>query len=102
MPSGKKILLVDDEVIFAEPIEFWLKTKGYDVRVATNGRDAIDMIKKNRPDIVFLDLRMPVMNGIETLQEIRTFDADLPVIIITVEYANKEKLQQVKDSYTYD
>jgi len=97
MSEQKKILLVDDEDCFIQSIEYWLKSKGYNVRVASNGQTAIDMIKNSRPDIVFLDLRMPIMDGIETLRNIRTFDRDLPVIIITVEYTNEEKFEEARE-----
>ena len=96
MPNKKKILLVDDEPCFIEPIEFWLKSKDYDVRVANDGQTAIDMVKEDRPDIMFLDLRMPGMDGIETLRNIRSFDKELPVIIVTVEYANEEKFAEAR------
>ena len=97
MSEQKKILLVDDEDCFIQPIEYWLKSKGYDVRVASNGQAAIDMVKDSRPDIMFLDLKMPIMDGIETLRNIRMFDKDLPVIIITVEYANEEKFSEARE-----
>lgn len=83
MEENIKILLVDDEPDFTQPMEFWLKSKGYCVMVVPDGASAIKIIKENAPDIVFLDINMPVMDGAETLRRIREFNPDLPVIIIS-------------------
>ena len=96
MEKKLKVLLVDDEIDYTQPMAFWLESKGYSVTVAPDGRSAIELIKKDEPDIVFLDLKMPVMDGIETLRNIRGFNKNLPVIIITVEYANEEKFEEAK------
>ena len=96
MEKKLKVLLVDDEIDYTQPMAFWLESKGYSVTVAPDGRSAIELIKKDEPDIVFLDLKMPVMDGIETLRNIRGFNKNLPVLIITVEYANEEKFKEAK------
>ena len=77
------VLLVDDEADYTQPMAFWLKSKGYDVFSVTNGKDALNFIKETPPDIVFLDINMPVMDGPTTLKEIRGFNSDIPVIIIS-------------------
>ncbi len=77
------VLLVDDEADYTQPMAFWLKSKGYDVFSVTNGKDALNFIKETPPDIVFLDINMPVMDGPTTLKEIRQFNSDIPVIIIS-------------------
>lgn len=79
------ILLVDDERDFLDPVAFWMEAKGYNVRLAANGEEAIERIKQTIPDIILLDVNMPVMNGIETLKYIRANYKDLPVIMITAE-----------------
>lgn len=96
MAKKIKVLLVDDEAEFTEPLTYWLEAKNYSVEVAPEGKSALKLMKRSKPDIVFLDLRMPVMDGIETLQHIRKLDKQLPVIIITVAYADKEKFTQAK------
>ena len=78
-----RILLVDDEDGFRRPMEFWLKAKGYQVVGVDNGADALTQIERERPMIVYLDMKMPGMNGIETLAKIRENDKKLPVIMIT-------------------
>jgi CheY-like chemotaxis protein len=78
-----RILLVDDETDFTQPMSFWLKSKGYSVMVASNGESAIKIVKEGPPDIVFMDLNMPVMDGVTTAKKIREFNKDLPIIIIS-------------------
>lgn len=83
MEKEIKVLVVDDEADFAQPMAFWLKSKGYSVLAASSGEAGIKLIKENNPDIVFLDLTMPVMDGAETLKRVREFNKDLPIIIIS-------------------
>lgn len=64
--------------------------------VAYNGKSAIQLVKENTPDIVFLDLKMPGIDGVETLRRIRKFNKELPVIIVTVEYSNEKKFAEAK------
>ena len=82
-PKDIRILLVDDEDGFRRPMEFWLKAKGYQVIGVNNGVEALAQIERERPTIVYLDMKMPGMNGIETLAKIREKDKTLPVIMIT-------------------
>ena len=77
------ILLVDNQEDFRQLMSYWLKTKGYSVIVAPDGKTAIELVKEQKPNILFLDLNMPVMDGAETLKAIRAFDKDLPVIVIS-------------------
>ncbi len=83
MDKEIRVLLVDDEPDFMQTMAFWLKSKGYIVQTAANGQLAIEEVKRQRPDIVFLDINMPVMDGLETLKALREFDKDLPVIIVS-------------------
>ena len=78
-----KVLVVDDEADFRRLMTFWLDSKGYSVIVAPNGKSAIKLVKEKKPDIVFMDLKMPVMDGIETIKRIRRFDKEIPIIIIS-------------------
>ncbi len=77
------VLLVDDEPDFLEVIQYTLEAENYNVITASNGKHAIELIKKDKPHIVFLDVMMPEMGGIETLQCIRSFDKNIPVVIMT-------------------
>ena len=85
-----RILLIDDEDGFRRPMEFWLKAKGYQVTGATGGEEGLMMIARERPSIVYLDMKMPGMNGIETLRKIREKDKTLPVIMITAHGTPKD------------
>ncbi|MBN1405671.1 MAG: response regulator, partial [Candidatus Omnitrophica bacterium] len=94
MDEKNKVLLVDDEVDFAQTMAYWLETNGNSVVTANNGPDALKIIRETPPDIVFLDLNMPVMNGVEVLKEIRKINKDLPVIIISAYLENMEMVSE--------
>ncbi len=77
------ILWVDDEIDLLKPHIIFLEKKNYKVTTCTNGTDAIDMIQDENYDIVFLDENMPGISGLETLTEIKSKNANLPIIMIT-------------------
>jgi len=79
----KKILVVDDEPDIVEIIMADLTDKGYQAFGATNGADAIIINAKENPALIILDLRMPGMDGIETLRQIREKDNKVQVIVLT-------------------
>ena len=91
----KKVLLIDDEADFIEPMAFWLQSKGYLVSSTTESKNGIQLVEQENPDIVFLDLNMPAMTGIEVLQRIRKINKDLPIIIISA-YADQDKIKQAE------
>lgn len=80
-----KILLADDNLPSRELMREILEASGHRVTEAVNGRDALDEIRQNRPDMVFLDLQMPVMDGFSVIQELRCdiLFRRLPVIAVT-------------------
>jgi two-component system, response regulator PdtaR len=81
--SGK-ILVVDDSNFIRMVVKKYLRKIGYENTVeAANGRDAIEMYKKERPDIIFMDYVMPLMTGYEALQQIRLVDKSVPVVMFT-------------------
>lgn len=90
MENKIRVLLVDDEKDFLEPISFWLESKGYSVILANNGQQAIELLKSSHPDIIFLDINMPVMDGIEALVRIRKFNKEIPVILLTAHGDSKK------------
>ncbi|MDP8263173.1 MAG: response regulator [Candidatus Ancaeobacter aquaticus] len=83
------VLLIDDEADFLFAIEAWMLSKGFRVSTATDGRKGIELFKKDKPHIVFVDVLMPEMDGVETLKEIRKLDEKVPVILITAFGLNK-------------
>ncbi|MDD5454521.1 MAG: response regulator [Candidatus Ratteibacteria bacterium] len=90
-----KVLLVDDNPEYLELIGFYLKKLGYIVETVDSGEKALSKIKEERPSIIFLDLQMPKMDGLETLQKIKEIDKTLPVIIVSA-HGNKEKEEEAK------
>lgn len=78
-----KILITDDDPDFQQTMVFWFKAKGYLAVTAGSGQEAIKQIKEEKPDIVFLDLNMPEMDGVDTLVKIRELDKALPVVMIS-------------------
>jgi DNA-binding response OmpR family regulator len=68
---SKTILIADDEPNIVAALEFLLQRNGYDVHVARNGEDALKMVDSCRPDLVLLDVMMPVRNGYEVCRRIR-------------------------------
>ncbi len=78
-----KILIVDDEEIMRDSLTDWLREDGYQTAAVENGEKALERIRKERWDLILLDLKMPGMNGIEVLKEVKKINKELPVIIIT-------------------
>ena len=89
---GKKILVVDDEPDFLRMIKMRLEAKGYDVVTATNGKEALENFKSEKPDAVLLDIMMPGIDGLQVLRKIRRHDKDLPVFIITA-FSSEERIK---------
>ena len=81
--ATRKVLIVDDDETIRNIFRRLLKSEGYDVREAREGREAINQIEEEVPDLILLDLMMPGMNGVETLAEIREGFPGLKVIIVT-------------------
>jgi len=78
-----QILVVDDEMVMRESLAAWLREDGYLVDVASNGNDAIALSAQKEYAIYFIDLKMPGIDGIETMMEVRRIRPDAAVIIIT-------------------
>ena len=72
----KKILIVDDEPNIVMTLEYTFKKSNYEVFIARDGQEALDILKTNYPDIIILDIMMPMVDGFATLEQIRK-DANL-------------------------
>jgi two-component system alkaline phosphatase synthesis response regulator PhoP len=83
--SRKRILVVDDEPFILKSLAFVLKKEGFDVDTASNGLEALELLGSRKPDLVFLDVMMPKMNGLEVCQTMRNDPSlkDIYVIILT-------------------
>lgn len=88
------VLMVDDETDFLEPVAFWLKSKGYAVTTLTSGEEAVELVKRSPPDVVFLDINMPGIDGIETLRRIRAHTRELPVVMVTAAYQDEKNVSR--------
>jgi DNA-binding NtrC family response regulator len=78
-----KVLLVDDEKEFASALAERLQMRNYDVKSASNALEALGIVHSFLPDVVLLDLKIPGMDGIETLNAIKKFDSTIEVIMLT-------------------
>jgi CheY-like chemotaxis protein len=78
-----RILWTDDEIDLLRAHIIFLEQKGYEVETVNNGLDAIDKVKENYYDIIFLDENMPGLTGLETLTQIKTIVPNVPVVMIT-------------------
>ncbi len=83
MPRAGSILVVDDEEIMREILETLLSREGYDVRLAASGTEGLELARTFPFDAAIVDLMMPGIDGIATLDELRKVDEELPVILIT-------------------
>jgi two-component system NtrC family response regulator len=81
--SGEKILLVDDDASLRKVLEFNLEQEGYGVVSATNGNEALKLYDAENPDLVITDIKMPGLDGIDLLKEIKRRDIEKLVVVIT-------------------
>ena len=78
-----KILVIDDEQSIRYLLDTLFRRKGYDVVLAESGRKGLELFRREHPDVIVLDLKMPGMDGLTVLQQVRNLDLRQPVIILT-------------------
>ena len=96
-----KILVVDDEALLVKGIRFNLQNDGYEVISGSNGEEAVQLAKEHNPDLVILDIMMPIMDGLAACAQIREF-SNVPVILLTAKAEDMDKLmgfEQGADDY---
>ncbi len=86
-----RILVCDDDHDIVKAICIYLKGSGYDTVTAFNGKEAVEKLETDKPDLVILDVMMPVMDGIEALSRIRE-SSNLPVILLTAKAEDTDKV----------
>ena len=86
-----KILVVDDEALLVKGIRFNLMNEGYEVITGSNGQEAVELVEREKPDLVVLDVMMPVMDGLTACAKIRE-SSDVPIIMITAKVDDMDKL----------
>jgi len=79
----KKILVVDDDKEICDILTEMLAEEGYQTFSALSGRLALDIVKKKKPELVLMDIKMPKMDGIEVLKRIKKIDKEVVVVMIT-------------------
>jgi two-component system, OmpR family, alkaline phosphatase synthesis response regulator PhoP len=95
MENNGKILVVDDEADILEFITYNLKKEGYEVWTAQNGKEALPIAKKIKPDLILLDVMMPVMDGIETCKLIKS-DPDFSQTYVVFLTARSEEYSEIE------
>ena len=102
MPTKRgTILVIDDEPDICELFEQVLGTEGYTVLSAHNGLEGVACNTEKNPDVIILDLKMPKMDGIETLKAIRKTDPEVTVIILTG-YGSAKTIRDALDLNVYE
>ena len=89
--ARKKILVVDDEPKVCDLIKAYLEKDGYEVILAGDGKSAVEKARSHKPDLIVLDLNLPVMDGIEVFRTVRAI-SDIPVIMVTARDDEVDKI----------
>ena len=92
MNQEKVILVVDDEPRYLRLVEVNLVTDGYAVQTATDGKQAVESVAANQPDLILLDIMMPVMDGFTACERIREFSS-VPIIIVTAKGEERDRVR---------
>ena len=88
-----KILVIDDEQGIRDLLDTLLSRKGYDVLLAENGQKGLEIFRRERPDVMVLDLKMAGMDGLTVLRQVRNLNPKQPVIMLTGAGTPESKLQ---------
>lgn len=101
---AKKILVADDEIPIQKILKYNLETAGFEVLIAGNGKEALDIAQKEKPDLILLDIMMPYLNGFEVCKSLKSDEEakHIPIIMLTakgLESNEKKGLELGADSY---
>jgi CheY-like chemotaxis protein len=109
MAEKKKILLVDDDPDFVEAVKVIVESGGYEVRVAYDGQEGLEAVAEEKPDLIVLDVMMPVMNGHEACGQLKNDPetAKIPIILLTAvaervttsTYSHRDMLESEAEDY---
>lgn len=96
--TKKNLLLVDDEVDFAETMAMRLQMRGYGVTIVLNGEEALQKAQQDRPDLILLDVMMPVMDGYEVCDALRRDKntKNIPIIMLTAKNTSLDKVEGLR------
>ena len=93
MKGKSKVLIIDDNISMFKTLAFVLKHKGHDVLTASDGLEALELVKQKSFDIIFLDIKMPGMNGIDVFRKIKQINSKITVMMMTA-YAVEDLIQE--------
>jgi urea transport system substrate-binding protein len=94
--TGKRILVVEDDEVLLDLMKSFLEHEGYEVATAGNGHDAMERVKEGLPDLILLDMKMPVMNGWEFAARFyHGHERPAPVLVITAAAAAPSRAEDV-------
>lgn len=109
MADKKRILLVDDDPDFVEAVKVIVENGGYQVHVAYDGKEGLEAVKEYKPDLIVLDVMMPVMDGHATCAALKKDPAtkEIPVILLTAvadrvttsKYSHRDMLESEAEDY---
>jgi two-component system alkaline phosphatase synthesis response regulator PhoP len=109
MAKGKNVLLIDDDPDFVEAVKVIVQSGGYTVRVAYDGKEGLEAVKEQKPDIIVLDVMMPVMDGHATCAALKKDPAtkNIPIILLTAvadrvttsKYSHRDMLESEAEDY---
>ena len=109
MAEKKRILLIDDDPDFVEAVKVIVENGGYDVKVAYDGEEGLEAVAAEKPDLIVLDVMMPVMNGHECCAKLKAdpATAKIPVILLTAvadrvttsTYTHRDMLESEAEDY---
>ncbi|MDY7038950.1 MAG: response regulator, partial [Thermodesulfobacteriota bacterium] len=101
MTKKPRILVVDDEAAMRESLNDWLLEDGYEVGLAAGGEEALIMASENSWEVILLDLKMPGMDGIETLRRLKEISPEAEILMMTA-YATVDTAVQAMKEGAYD
>lgn len=88
------VLLVDDNINLVRSMSLILKHKGFDVDITSNGFEAIEKVEEKKYDMIFLDIKIPYINGVETFKRIKSINPNSVVMMMTA-YSVEELIEEV-------
>ena len=97
MKEKAKILIVDDEMGILDTLQILFRSEGFEVAVANSGRQALESLEAERPDLVLSDIRMPGAGGLEVLSKAKEVDPELPVILMTAQASLQSAMRAVNE-----
>jgi DNA-binding response OmpR family regulator len=95
----KRILVIDDTPAILDLLQSMLDGRGYEVMTTTDGRSALELIKIRRPDLILLDLSMPIMSGYEFIEHFRQrypHDGSIPIILFTAHQLTPHEIERLE------